>query len=107
MNLKLPAISGSILLCSVRWMSLRVSASPCEKWRRASLSCVWSLSAEPTGAGFHTEARSLGSDVVDVCVLTISINFSPASLLYLSRESTMNLFFGSSTLTKKDQSEAN
>ncbi len=30
------------------------------------------------------------SDVVDVCVVTISNNFNPASLLYLSRYSTMN-----------------
>ena len=34
--------------------------SPCEKWRRAGL-CIWSLSAEPTGAGFHTEARRHGA----------------------------------------------
>ena len=37
-----------------------------------------------------TKARSLGSDVVHVSVLTISINFNPASLLFLSRESTKN-----------------
>jgi hypothetical protein len=48
---------------SVRWMSLRVSASPCEKWRRAGL-CVWSLSAVPIGAGFHTEARRHGAWVL-------------------------------------------
>ena len=75
--------------------------SPCEKWRRASLCCVWSLSAEPTGAGFHTEARSLGSDVVDVCAVTTSMNFNPASLLYLSCTMTKAQKIGSSSFTEE------
>jgi hypothetical protein len=58
-----PKPSSNLRFCSVRWMSLRVSASLCEKWRRAGL-CVWSLSAEPIGAGFHTEARRHGAWVL-------------------------------------------
>ena len=133
MNLKLPAISGSVLFCAV-------DEPPCLRVRMAS---CWSvclvIERRANRRGFHTEARrhgawvlcggcasasprlrvrmascwslclvierranrsrvshegtkarSLGSDVVDVCVLTISINFNPASLLFLSRESTMN-----------------
>ena len=39
------------------------SVSPREKWPRAGL-CVWSLSAEPIGVGFHTEARRHGAWVL-------------------------------------------
>jgi hypothetical protein len=40
-----PKASSNLRFCSVRWMSLR----------------VWSLSAEPIGAGFHTEALRHGA----------------------------------------------
>ena len=42
---------------------IRDTVAPCEKWRRAGL-CVWSLSTEPIGAGFHTEARRHGAWVL-------------------------------------------
>ena len=66
---------------------LRVRMASC--W---SLLCLVIERRANRSRGSHggTKARSLGSDVVDVCVLTISINFNPAALLFLSRESTMN-----------------
>ena len=61
-----PKASSNLRFCSVRWMSLRVSVSLCEKWRRAGL-CVWSLSAEPIGEGFtrRHEGTELGFCAVD------------------------------------------
>ena len=43
--------------------------------------------------------RRMGSDVVDVCVVTTSMNFNPASLLYLSRTMTKAQKIGSSSIT--------
>jgi ribosomal protein S18 len=41
----------------------------------------------------------MGSDVVGVCVVTTSMNFNPASLLYLSRTMTKAQKIGSSSIT--------
>ena len=44
--------------------------------------------------------RSMGSDVVDVCVVTTSMNFNSASLLYLSCTMTKAQKIGSSSITR-------
>ena len=80
-----PKASSNLRFCSVRWMSLRVSASPCENGVVLVFCVVIEHRANRSRVSHEgTETRSLGSDVVHVSVLTTSINFNPASLLYLT-----------------------
>ena len=67
-----PCENSGVLVSEHRTIKSRVSHGATSEHR----------DTQPTG---EAKARSLGSDLVDVCVVTTSINFNPASLLYLSR----------------------